>query len=134
MPYKDTNKRKDYNKAYSQRYYQKNKPAIIARSRQSNIAKIERNNLFICEYLKDKACVLCGTDYGTVLTFDHLRDKFKEISEMVKSSYSIRAIEREIAKCRIICYNCHMEDEHRKRNTVKWRYFLPKRRPSSPVF
>lgn len=117
----------------SEKYYEKNKEAVKAKARKSNKANKERNQLFLCEYLVGKKCALCPFANPLGLTFDHLKDKRLEVSQMAKASYGVETIKKEIAKCRILCFNCHMIEENRIKNSVKWRYFLPNSRLNRPV-
>lgn len=97
---------------YDKEHYQKHK------ERYNPIKKVHRKNLrlqnmqFVVDYLRLNSCVDCGeTDY-IVLEFDHQRDKYKNIAEMIKDN-SLKAIKEEIEKCDVVCANCH------KRRTAK---------------
>lgn len=50
----------------------------------------------------------CGIRDPIVLTHDHRdpQDKYKKISEMITNN-SWERIEQEIAKCDVVCANCH---------------------------
>ena len=50
---------------------------------------------------------MCGENDPLVLTFDHLKDKKFNIGSAIGSGYSIKRIESEIAKCQVMCANCH---------------------------
>ena len=66
------------------------------------------------EYLLDHACVDCGQTDLLVLEFDHIGDeKLMEVSRLIQNASSWRTIEREIAKCEVVCANCH------KRRTIR---------------
>ena len=61
---------------------------------------------------KDKPCTDCGIKYPYyVMQFDHLRDKKHAISQMY-SRVGLPAIKKEIAKCEVVCANCHAERTH----------------------
>lgn len=68
----------------------------------------DRNRNFVNNYLKDKCCVHCGNSDRRVLEFDHLDPKTKKynVSEVTRG-YSLDSIKEEIAKCQILCANCH---------------------------
>ena len=61
---------------------------------------------FLVEYLSSHPCVKCGFNKIPALQFDHLRDKKYVLSQMTKG-YSIETVKAEIAKCRVLCANCH---------------------------
>jgi hypothetical protein len=84
------------------RHYYANKEAYIARSKVNK----ERNRIFIDE-LKDRPCVDCGGIFPPcAMDFDHVADnKERNIAAMVGSSQ--RLILEEVAKCELVCANCH---------------------------
>lgn len=58
--------------------------------------------------LKAAACVDCGRNRPSVaMDFDHLQDKVIQITDMW--SWSRPKVEAEIAKCDLVCANCHRE-------------------------
>jgi hypothetical protein len=70
--------------------------------------RIRRNQERLFEYLDDLECVDCGEDDSRVLQFDHVRGvKHRDVSQMVTLGYGWSTILAEIAKCEIVCANCH---------------------------
>lgn len=59
------------------------------------------------EIKEDSGCVDCGEYNHIVLDFDHLKDKKYNISRMIHDGFSWAAIKKEIAKCEVVCANCH---------------------------
>lgn len=58
-------------------------------------------------YLRGKACVDCGNTNVVVFEFDHVRgEKRADISKLLKLR-SWAPVAREMAKCDIVCANCH---------------------------
>ncbi len=56
--------------------------------------------------LKNLPCVDCKNTFPPVcMHFDHLGNKFMDISSMVL--YSKKRLLAEIAKCELVCANCH---------------------------
>lgn len=97
--------REAYN-AYQRSWYAKNKDNAksAATKRRSELRK--RNRAFVRE-LKSQPCVDCGQSFHySVMDFDHLRDKKNVISALMGSS-SIETLETELAKCELVCANCH---------------------------
>lgn len=68
--------------------------------------KRKANQKYILSYLLEHPCTHCGEADPIVLDFHHLRDKKKNIADML-SSYSLNTITKEIAKCEVLCANCH---------------------------
>ena len=69
----------------------------------------DRNRKFIKDYLKTHPCSICGFDDTRALEFDHVdvRNKKRNISDMISGTPSIETIKREIEKCQVLCANCH---------------------------
>ncbi len=64
--------------------------------------------LFILKYLKEHHCIGCGEDNPILLDFNHIRGKKTlEISYLVQYVYSYKRIVDEMAKCEVLCSNCH---------------------------
>lgn len=78
--------------------------------RQSLYAEINK--------LKSGPCMDCGHSFSPwVMEFDH-RDpatKRLEISYMVPRLYRLDTILEEVAKCDLVCSNCHAERTHNRR-------------------
>ena len=66
----------------------------------------------LAEIKQASGCVDCGEDNHIVLDFDHLRDKKYNISRMIHDGFSWAAIKKEIAKCEVVCANCHRVRTH----------------------
>lgn len=53
-------------------------------------------------------CKDCGyAAHPAALEFDHLRDKKMAISNMLNQAYKWETILEEVAKCELVCANCH---------------------------
>ena len=87
------------------------------RSKEKEVRK--RNKQFIWDYLRDHPCVDCGEQDPIVLEFDHIRDKYLAISELVRSAVSLVKLEKEISKCEVRCANCHRRKTAKQFNWYK---------------
>lgn len=94
--------------AYKHDWYVKNRGELIARARVRRDRVEGENQMRMWEYLAYHPCVDCGEPDPVVLEFDHLRDKRRNVSEMVSSAFAWSTIELEIAKCEVRCVNCHL--------------------------
>ena len=93
---------KECNRAYSKAHYYRNKERYMEVSAKTKKRLRERLNK-----IKSVPCKDCGGSFPPVcMDFDHLIDKKFNIGEKLKA-LSWKVIEQEIAKCDIICSNCH---------------------------
>jgi protein-arginine kinase activator protein McsA len=77
--------------------------------------------------IRQRVCADCGEYDFSVLNFDHVRGvKKKDITRMMADGDSIAAILAEIAKCDVVCFNCHMRRESKRRSGGRFRKFWPK--------
>ena len=79
---------------------------------KSEKLSIAKQKAYLAQYLRDlktkTPCVDCGINYPYyVMDFDHVRgQKHANVMELV-STLSKKKIDEEIAKCEIVCSNCH---------------------------
>jgi 5-methylcytosine-specific restriction endonuclease McrA len=55
--------------------------------------------------LLEHGCAVCGIRDPDVLDFHHIKPKLRPVSQM--HEYAWKTILKEIAKCQILCSNCH---------------------------
>lgn len=75
----------------------------------------QETNLWLASFRKE--CVQCGEDDPVVLDFHH-RDPTQKRFQLTGSlcySRSRESLLKEIAKCDVLCANCHRKEEHRIR-------------------
>jgi hypothetical protein len=56
---------------------------------------------------KQVGCCLCPENDSSCLDFHHVTDKYRPIAHMITGNYSLDTLKKEIAKCVILCSNCH---------------------------
>ena len=83
---------------------------------------VKRDKVF--DILKQSACVHCGESDPIVLSFDHIDPKTKktEICNLVNGCYSWKVIEEELAKCQVLCFNCHVRKTAKENNWHRGKY------------
>ena len=104
-------------------YYQRDPAPYKARAATSNARARARNRQLVRDYLAQGACLDCGTRDFAVLEFDH-RDptsKTDDVSHLVRQAVSWQRIFAEIAKCDVVCANCH---RRRTARSFGWRKLL----------
>lgn len=99
------------NKAYQRQHYIDNESIYTEKS-----VKYRKDlKRWIEEEFKSDPCVDCGNDFPPFVMDFHHRDratKILSISEMVNKGLSADKIIDEIAKCDLVCANCHRIREH----------------------
>jgi hypothetical protein len=93
--------------------------------RQSYAAKLERQQALraqILDHLRHQPCVDCGEANPVVLEFDHVGEKIASISVLLSQCATRKALAAEIARCEVVCTNCH-----RRRTAMRagWRRASP---------
>jgi hypothetical protein len=101
MPYKDPSKQK----AAQRKFYEENRANFLERAKNQRLVLRDEIN-----QLKEKlGCKDCGMPHPYyVLQFDHLEgsNKVAGINELIRST-TREAVLAEIAKCEVVCANCH---------------------------
>lgn len=105
----------------SRRYHQENKRRHINQINKRKALFVARNRQFLLEYLLQHPCADCGESDPLVLEFDHLRDKAGNVSYLLLVS-SWERISNEIAKCDVVCANCHRRRTQARQGSyrLKW--------------
>ncbi len=75
------------------------------KERKEEVRRVSRE--FVYSYLLTHPCSSCGESDPRVLEFHHKFGKDMEVSALVSGGYSIERILAEIAKCDVLCANCH---------------------------
>lgn len=115
MPQKCKEAYKAYQKKYHKIWYNMNKKCRKKqiRNRKKSIIKI------VQEFKSNKGCIICQEKHPAALDFHHLRDKKFLISSIAGSGYSVKTIMSEMAKCIILCANCHRKKHFNEKNSHK---------------
>lgn len=93
----------------SRAYYRANRERMLALSR----AAMERNKIetkaWLSGFRQTISCSRCPEDDGRCLDFHHPdpSEKKDDVSELVARGQSLRVVRAEIAKCVVLCANCH---------------------------
>jgi L-lysine 2,3-aminomutase len=59
-------------------------------------------------YFLENPCVDCGIVDIRVLEFDHIaEDKHANVGDLLAHGYTLETIKKEVAKCEVVCCNCH---------------------------
>lgn len=109
-------------KEYFRLWHQKNKKRRLAalRARKNKLKPVLRE---LVRSRKDGPCADCGQKFPPwVMQFDHVRGKKRwDVASMIGQMCTKKAIEEEIAKCELVCANCHANRTYRRRNVATSR-------------
>lgn len=77
----------------------------------------------LINYLLNHPCVDCGNSDFRVLEFDHIfGNKNYNISDMI--GYKWQTILSEIAKCEVVCANCHVIRTYKRDDSYKQKEYI----------
>jgi hypothetical protein len=104
---------KECHRAKNKKHYEANKAKYVEQSMRYRKQYLEwYKNLKL-----ELACVRCGENHPAVLDFHHTDPDGKDgsVSQMIISRVSKETILAEMAKCIVLCSNCHRK-EHYEQN------------------
>lgn len=101
MPTKDPDKRREHRR----KWYERNTSYV----RQRIVERKARLRLWMKNYKADLVCVKCGEAHPACLDFHHTNPDVKEVSigTVAAKGWGQARILREMAKCQVLCANCH---------------------------
>ena len=107
-------KRRLYAAEYNPKYYFRKKDEYKAHSAQKRAEILPWWN----DYKSSLKCSRCGEGDTACLDFHHREPdkKEKHVTTMISGWYSKEKILTEIAKCDILCANCHRKEHARLKN------------------
>lgn len=88
----------------NQRWYYKNREYDIERREER---RQELQSWVREQKVSSDGCERCGEDHPATLEYHHPGEKFKSISMMVRDGHSRERMLDEMARCELLCANCH---------------------------
>jgi len=110
---------KECQKARANRHYRKNVAYYVAKSAKTKKRMI-REGRDLTRRLREVPCADCGDEHPWyVMQFDHVRGtKRSDVSTLVSHACGLATIKAEIAKCEVVCANCHATRTHNRRTAM----------------
>ncbi len=113
------------NKEYYKEYHEKRKEKYKVKRKE----KYNKRKKYIDQIKLESGCVFCGyNEHPAALDFDHIDPliKISNISNLLLGS--LNSLQAEIAKCQVLCSNCHRIKtyEERQENTETTQKLLNK--------
>jgi hypothetical protein len=105
VPYKD----KEKQRAAQAAWYQKNKEGLLPKQRERRRKDRAERFAYVAAIKESTPCVDCGLEWPSyVMDFDHRgSDKIAAVSVLCHKAVPYARIDAEIAKCELVCSNCH---------------------------
>ena len=104
--------------AYGKEHYAANRERYIAQARKRKRALAIERTRYLLRFFREHPCVDCGELDPVVLEFDHLGEKLFNIGEALPDR-NWQTILDEIAKCEVVCANCHRRRTARRKGTLR---------------
>jgi len=97
----------------------------LADIQKSAYNKERRNNVseWLCLFLTQNPCSICSESDIRVLEFDHINPETKSFDIGNRGCKSLKLVQEEVAKCRVLCSNCHKKHTASTQNHYKHKYF-----------
>ena len=106
---------RERNRDYLREYRKENKEQINKQNKVNSLKYKERNASYIFE-IKKKGCSFCGYDkHPSALQFHHTDPTSKKntVGFLTHKGAALETLKEEIAKCILLCANCHAEHHNR---------------------
>lgn len=102
---------------YNQSWYAKNAATHKLAVAATRVVLRDRNWQWLQDLKADLKCIRCGETYAACLDFHHRDGTTKDMSlgEAISHGWSIARLEAELAKCDVLCANCHRRLHHEER-------------------
>lgn len=100
---------------YRRDWYHKNREREAALSRERQRIRTGKLKRWFRAYKKTLKCARCPENFWACLEFHHKASYKKEIavSQAIAQGWCKERIVREIAKCEVLCANCHRKHHHK---------------------
>lgn len=104
--------------AYGKEHYAKHRQRYIDQAAVVTARKRRERTEWLFSYFAEHPCVDCGEDDPVVLEFDHLGDKRFDVGTGI-ADRPWQTLLDEIARCEVVCANCHRRRTAVRRNSVR---------------
>lgn len=103
---------------YQREHYEKHKELYVERSGRRNKQLAAERAKYMVELFRTRPCADCGETDPLVLEFDHLVDKKFNVGAGMRER-SLQSVRDEIAKCDVVCANCHRRRTYLRAGSVR---------------
>jgi hypothetical protein len=117
MPAKDPEQRRATVRAWYARTKHQRGPEDFERRKRNREKYMQDLRAWFAELKSELACERCGENHPACLGFHHADPSAKEttVAEAVKRGFGRKRLLAEIAKCEVLCANCHAKHHAKER-------------------
>ena len=107
---------KECHKGITHRYYRENRADYMRLGRERKRKNREHNRKRVRQLQSSTPCMDCGQHFHfAAMQFDHVRgEKRENVSTLINEGHGPEIIDAEIAKCDLVCANCHAVRTYRR--------------------
>ena len=109
--------------AYKQEHYAKNRQRYIDQARSWSQSTLQERGDLLLGFFERHPCADCGEADPIVLEFDHVESKAFGIGRGFRNKKWDDVV-REMAKCEVVCVNCHRRRTARRSGSARLRASL----------
>lgn len=110
---------RDCHGAYGKSHYERNKAYYVEKATRYNAKRAPAIRELVDSF-RGHPCLDCKGSFPLCcMEFDHIdpSNKLYDVSTMIRSGFSVEIVLAEIAKCEVVCANCHrIRTETRRHN------------------
>lgn len=99
-------------------YYAERRSHHRARGNALKARRVAEAQAYVLGVLRARACADCGVVDPVLLEFDHVGDKRADVATLVRRGVRLPVLAEEIARCEVVCANCHRRRTARR---AGWR-------------
>ena len=103
---------------YGKEHYAANRQRYVDQARDRKRVLARERSAYLIGFFKDHPCCDCGESDPIVLEFDHIFGKSFNIGSALRYR-NWQSILDEIAKCEVVCANCHRRRTARRGGHVR---------------
>ncbi len=107
--------------AYGKHHYAVNRQRYIDQAVARKRALADERTAYLLAYFEGNPCTECGERDPLILEFDHVGEKAFSIGPKL-ATRTWQAILEEIAKCEVVCANCHRRRTARRAGFRRFRF------------
>jgi len=103
--------------AYSRQWYAANKEQTLLK----NKTRSQKILAWLADYKVSSGCVKCGyNEHHCALDFHHNDESTKSfaLNEAQRKRYGMAKVKTEVAKCSVLCANCHRIHHHQQKQPI----------------